>query len=687
MQSHPAPTLQARLRGNILYVIATLIYLASLFSTVYTLEFAYYNQKKWDVMSPRISSVYLNEAAYRRALTVLPAWVDQLRAPQSDPAALATALEDGSASLKVLMDASPAVTAVELYDPSGEQVFRSSLPDRLHTQNHFSNSLIFGPSFQRAVKQSIAYRMTDTSAAYMKIYFTSPVGDPEVESLTALYWKILLFLVAAYTLIYYALLRSILAPLQRVTGFMQRRDQHGSPLISHPGSLIERSYNEIARDATLTRLSRDLRDRVARDGISYAEPILSQIPELIERYMAVEGCQVWTLGRSTSGAWRVERTYSAPIAWLNSEDFGRKLAQSLDETDPFEKPEFWRARVRTYQAEVTRALPFFCDILNVTGDYLWLLVIQVKPGELPPSAWQIDFYARAATELRFALSSIEEQRRLILEEKSKANISLSRNLGHDLTNIIATSKLDLMTIKAFLSLSAAEIGQSPMKEKLFRESLEGLLNNTRFMQEIVNLYRSFSFLQKPKFEETNISELVEDAVRLYRPSLSKSFQIETHLEPEMPVIRIEPRLLRLALFNILNNASDAIKRGGGSEKIEGRIKVSTRYQEDKSRIEITVEDTGPGIRDVSGALMSPDALGEIFRLGFSTKEKQEGEGLGLNWVQTIVRDFHGGEIMAHNREEGGASFTIRLPLVAETKLVQSDSQQNIQAEKAMVGDI
>ncbi|HMZ51180.1 MAG TPA: ATP-binding protein, partial [Candidatus Sumerlaeota bacterium] len=69
-----------------------------------------------------------------------------------------------------------------------------------------------------------------------------------------------------------------------------------------------------------------------------------------------------------------------------------------------------------------------------------------------------------------------------------------------------------------------------------------------------------------------------------------------------------------------------------------------------------------GIRDEHGKLLQEDRLPEIFRLGFSTKENQEGEGLGLNWVQTIVREFHGGELVAQNHAKGGARFTIRLPI-------------------------
>jgi hypothetical protein len=50
----------------------------------------------------------------------------------------------------------------------------------------------------------------------------------------------------------------------------------------------------------------------------------------------------------------------------------------------------------------------------------------------------------------------------------------------------------------------------------------------------------------------------------------------------------------------------------------------------------------------------------VFHLGYSTKDKQEGEGLGLNWVHSIIADFHNGRVVPRNRPEGGAEFSVYL---------------------------
>lgn len=112
------------------------------------------------------------------------------------------------------------------------------------------------------------------------------------------------------------------------------------------------------------------------------------------------------------------------------------------------------------------------------------------------------------------------------------------------------------------------------------------------------------------------------------------------------VVRAGPVRLQQVLVNILSNALDAI--GDGDAR---RIHVQARSE--GGHAIITVADSGPGV--------APQLVERIFDPFFSTKGVGKGLGLGLSISYNIVRDF-GGTLSVANAPEGGAVFTVTLPL-------------------------
>lgn len=121
------------------------------------------------------------------------------------------------------------------------------------------------------------------------------------------------------------------------------------------------------------------------------------------------------------------------------------------------------------------------------------------------------------------------------------------------------------------------------------------------------------------------------------------------LDDRKPLVVGNRLLLQQALLNVLVNAEQELSAIGG-----GRIVVSTRVMEKGDVVRLTVRDTGPGI--------AADALPRLFEPFFSTREVGQGTGLGLAIAYGILRD-HRGSISAENHQDGGAVFTIELPVV------------------------
>ena len=105
-----------------------------------------------------------------------------------------------------------------------------------------------------------------------------------------------------------------------------------------------------------------------------------------------------------------------------------------------------------------------------------------------------------------------------------------------------------------------------------------------------------------------------------------------------------PGAIKRALGNIVTNA---VKYGD-----RARISLST----DAERIEITIQDSGPGIT----AAQREDVFRPFYRLEESRNRETGGSGLGLAVARSIVRR-HGGDILLEDGPDGGLLARILLP--------------------------
>ena len=115
-------------------------------------------------------------------------------------------------------------------------------------------------------------------------------------------------------------------------------------------------------------------------------------------------------------------------------------------------------------------------------------------------------------------------------------------------------------------------------------------------------------------------------------------------ESPVRVLGSELELYQLFL-NIVNNAFDALKEGTRSPRLTVRISSAG----DGALVVFT--DNGPGMKNPR----------QVFEHFYTTKPVGQGTGLGLSICYAVVQQ-HGGRIMAENAAEGGAKFTIELPL-------------------------
>jgi signal transduction histidine kinase len=116
------------------------------------------------------------------------------------------------------------------------------------------------------------------------------------------------------------------------------------------------------------------------------------------------------------------------------------------------------------------------------------------------------------------------------------------------------------------------------------------------------------------------------------------------------VIRADERMLRQALLNLIRNAAEAVCEG----QTDRRVEVFSASERDKAGhlwALVQIKDTGAGIPAAD--------LQRIFIPFFTTKAT--GHGVGLALAHRVITQ-HGGTLTAANGKDGGAVFSVRLPV-------------------------
>ncbi|SPL71941.1 ATP-binding protein [Acinetobacter stercoris] len=171
---------------------------------------------------------------------------------------------------------------------------------------------------------------------------------------------------------------------------------------------------------------------------------------------------------------------------------------------------------------------------------------------------------------------------------------------------------------------------------------EGLIYDVDDMDAILNQFISYMRDgSDEELQETNINSLLQELVIQFKP-------LDIRFTPqELPVIPARSLSLKRLIGNLINNS-----KRYGAEPIELDAYVKDNH------LMISVADHGEGIPE-----NQIDELMQPFVRGNSARTVQ-GSGLGLAIVKRIV-DIHQGELLIHNRAEGGLEAIVSLPVSIE----------------------
>jgi len=244
--------------------------------------------------------------------------------------------------------------------------------------------------------------------------------------------------------------------------------------------------------------------------------------------------------------------------------------------------------------------------------------------------------AQLYSELQNSLLQEQATRsQLIQTEKLAVAGRLLASVSHELNN-------PLQAIQNALFLLQDESWRSKQGQK----DLKIVLAETERMATLLDRLRvTYQPARAEDFRPVQLNGIIEDVHALLTTHLKHAqISFEFHADTGLPFIPGLADQLKQVMLNLFMNAVDAMAGGG-------HLTVTTRWLADNREILITVIDTGVGIDKA--------LLPIIFEAFITNKEKGTGLGLAISY-EIILK--HRGRIQAENNPEGGATFSIWLPV-------------------------
>ncbi len=245
--------------------------------------------------------------------------------------------------------------------------------------------------------------------------------------------------------------------------------------------------------------------------------------------------------------------------------------------------------------------------------------------EDPPLSWVV--YLRDETRSQKLKSQV------VQVEKMSAIGQLAGHIAHELNN----------PLTGIRSLTQVLLTETDPEGQVNKDLTEVEKASARCQSIITNLLDFSKGGIGQKAQVLDLNEITRKTLPFLKSATGK-FRSDIQLSDGELMVKVEPHLMQQVIFNLVNNACQAMKD-------KGEITVHTH--QDKGWAFLEVRDTGPGIVE--------SVRERIFEPFFTTKEEGEGTGLGLSLSRDIARQF-GGDLECESSEGQGSLFRVKLPL-------------------------
>ncbi|MFC2084129.1 sensor histidine kinase [Bacteroidota bacterium] len=254
-------------------------------------------------------------------------------------------------------------------------------------------------------------------------------------------------------------------------------------------------------------------------------------------------------------------------------------------------------------------------------------------------------------EERHLINAIARQVALILEKKEaeEEKFAVQEQLRHadrlaTLGQLVAGVAHELNEPLASILGFSQLIYKNPDLPEGVKDDANKILKSTLYSRDVIKKLLLFAREIQPKIEKVNLNELIKEGLFLFEARCAKAgIDLILNLSKDNPEILGEKSQINQVLVNLVVNSMQAMPNGGN-------LIIETHILD--KLISLVVKDTGVG--------MTEEVKRKLFLPFFTTKDVNEGTGLGLSVVHGIISS-HNGTIKFESKLGSGTRFEIHLP--------------------------
>jgi two-component system NtrC family sensor kinase len=247
----------------------------------------------------------------------------------------------------------------------------------------------------------------------------------------------------------------------------------------------------------------------------------------------------------------------------------------------------------------------------------------------------------------------KSQETMVQQEKMVGIGQLAAGIAHELNTPLGTIIGYAQMLREDLAQKHRAVGRPKFNEINEIDEIDEIIGQAGRCRDLVKNLLNFSRRSTTEKTRADINDIVRRIISLVDHDFElKGVRVHENLDAGLPQMSVNDNEIAQVILNLANNAADSMPAGGD-------LYVSTRYNEASDEIEITVRDTGQGIKESDRT--------RVFEPFFTTKEVGKGTGLGLSISYKIVQN-HSGSIGFDSVLGEGTTFRVRLPANAEVRV-------------------